>query len=261
MRILSLLSVIHFCSFSLYGTWLERKAEGWAWYEKKETKEEKKETVQEERSPTEKILSIKKSIEDKLSQAILNPTSSNIENYLREQKKWLDQSQHFAENWHLLLLSHPELDQTVTSPTTQYGAQFYKEKQRLQKNKLFEELSKEYGLFFCFQGESKECQVFADVVQAFATKYQWTVVPIAVDGKSLPQYPEAKKDEKMQQTLIATVLPALYLVHPKEEIIVPISFGLNSLDRIEDNIFAQFNTENTEKEISENKMTNSRDMR
>jgi len=121
-----------------------------AWYEdrKEEEAQEKKNEKQLEIS-SEQIQEIRRSIEEKLSKAILNPTEENVLAYMLEQKKWVDKSANFASIWSHLLLSNPGLDETVTGrPVSRYGLQFHKAQLLQKREELIAALAQDQGLFF-----------------------------------------------------------------------------------------------------------------
>jgi hypothetical protein len=60
-------------------------------------------------TPTEQILEQRKTIEQKLHQAIISPSIENIKSYLTLQRALMDQSQRFAENWQKTLLYYPDI--------------------------------------------------------------------------------------------------------------------------------------------------------
>lgn len=226
----------------LIGSWIERKAEGWAWYEDK-NKEEKVEekVISSQLTATEKVQEIRKNLEEKLAQAILYPTEENVTCYMREQKKWIDQSGEFAKAWSKALLSNPNLDESVTGfPVSQYGIQVQKQILQEEKEQLLRGLAKENGLFFFYEGKSKASQVFGQVVKEFSKKYGWEVFAISVDGFYLEGFNETKEDKGISRVVGVRVFPSLFVVNPKSKEVVPVSYGLSSLDQIENNVAKQF---------------------
>lgn len=247
----SLFSLALLFHFSLAGGWLDRKAEGWAWYEdtqKPEKKIEKESQPKEEELPisqaplsaAEKAAQIRKDLEEKLAQAVLEPTEENVEHYICEQQKWVNQSAQFSSAWAKVLLKAPELDATTQFPVSQYGIQLYKQLEQEKRAVLMQKLGSHYGLFFFYEGKSKSSQAFSLVVQEFAKKYEWEVIAISKDGFLLEGFSDNHPDNGTIQMLGMTVFPSLFLVNPQTADICPIAFGLVSLDRIERNIEIQF---------------------
>lgn len=249
------LNVILLCSMiplSISATWLERKAEGWAWYEemlRAEKKAEPQETALTEAAPllsissTEKTAKIRKDLEEKLAQAVLDPTEVNIERYMVEQMKWINQSVQFSAAWSKVLLQRPDLDATTEFPVSQYGIQLYKQIHQDQLFTLMHSLIPQYGLFFFYEGEDKSSQAFSMVVQEFSKKYGWEVIAISKDGSKLQGFKNNVSDNGAIANLGIEFLPSLFLINPRLEIIQPIAYGLVSLDQIENNVALLFQQE------------------
>lgn len=229
---------------SLQAGWLERKAEGWAWYEEKEKPEQEKEEPTKS-SPTfsaaQQAELIRKNLEEKLSVAVLDPTPENVKAYMQEQQKALNQSARFSQVWAKVLLQDPSLDETLTSrPVSQYGIQVQKQIELEERKALIKQLSLDYGLFFFYEGESKASQAFGLVVQEFVHKHAWEVLAVSTDGHLLEGFKNNQVNNGIAEKWSVQHYPALFLVNPKTTHIVPIAFGLASLDQIESNIVLQF---------------------
>jgi conjugal transfer pilus assembly protein TraF len=231
--ILATFLLSHIC----YANWHEKKAEGWAWYEDEKRNERKEEEPKKVVTPKQRLDEVKQNIEEKLAQAILEPTTENVKSYMEEQKKWVDQSSVFANVWVEQLLNSPQLDNTVQSPVSQYGIQALKQEEFKAKSSALKELSKEYGLFFFFKGEDVLSQYLSYVVSAFEESYSWSVIPISIDDTPVPKYQDYKTNLSVIEKLEVDVFPALYAVKPNEEKIIPIAFGAISLDQLEDRIY------------------------
>ena len=223
----------------LEGGWLERKAEGWAWYEEEER--ELACPLEEESTMTaiSQLENIKKQLEALLAEAILNPTHENVAAYMEAQKQWLNQSAAFSGEWQKILLARPELDPTATTfATTYYGRLLQKSLEQEGKTKSIHKISKEFGLVFFYEGDKKESQAFSKVVKALSQKYQWTVVAISMDGVSLVEFPSEHNTELAAKFGIE-IYPALLAFEPNSQKMIPIAFGLKSLDQVEHNVYMQ----------------------
>ncbi len=171
LSIAKVASLILFVANPLTAGWLDRKAEGWAWYEDKIKKinVEEEEKSDQPVSAQEQLAEIKKVLEEKLADAILNPSDESIAAYMREQQKWINQSARFSETWTKLLLKHPDLDLTIQNPVSQYGIQLKKSIDAEELTQKIAELAKDHGLFFFYEGESKISQALARVIGYFLT--------------------------------------------------------------------------------------------
>lgn len=239
--LLNLFCIIYLCNHNLFAGWHDRKAEGWAWYEEK--KQTQQEEVKKEKplNSTEQIDQVRKNLEAKLAAAVLEPTPENIKSYMEEQQKWIERSSHFAQIWAQVLLNHPHLDYTATHiPVSQYGLRVYKQNLQEEKERLITSLVNDYGLFFFYEGKNEASAIFGRIVRDFSEKYGWKTIAISVDSIEIKGFTSRKKNNGLVQTLGIDLVPALYLIDPKKDIAVPVSFGLVAMDQIEDNIALQF---------------------
>lgn len=236
---------------TLEAGWLDRKAEGWFWYEDRIPIEKKDEPVVAQ-SPitsipssippltaTEEMALMRKELEERLNLAILAPTETNVLAYMQMQQHWVNQSSQFSRTWLINLLNHPELDARLTAgPITQYGVQVQKQILREQMEEQIRSLTQSHGLFFFYEGANKVSQAFSYVVKEFSEKYEWQVFAISHDGVLIPGF-ETQVNQGIVERLGVENFPSLYLVEPKQQIIIPIAFGLSSIDQIEENIKLQ----------------------
>lgn len=245
-------SILIFTCFSFFisleSSWLERKAEGWAWYEQRDLIEDKKvgdpiERNERTESARDKIKKSREDLEEKLSQAILNPSVENVKIYMIEQKKRVDQSTEFSTAWKRVLLEYPELDSTIDHPVSQYGVQVSKHIEEEKRNALIRGLSKKHGIFFFFKSECKFCLAFSKVVKSLENKFSWTVIPVSMDGGSTPEYSVSQVDNGISEKLGVDRVPSLFVVNPESEKVTPVSFGALPLSQVESNIYLQFSGE------------------
>ncbi|MFQ5728967.1 MAG: type-F conjugative transfer system pilin assembly protein TraF [Waddliaceae bacterium] len=229
------------CAVSLHAGWLERKAEGWAWYEDKIQEEKPENAALQKQSPTEILGQAKKELEERLAEAIIEPSEENIVAYILLQKKWLNQSTKFSDEWARVLLDHPELDPTAFEfPVSHYGRQVSRDLEESKKERRIKDLSRSYGLVCFYEGGSRVSQAFSLVVQQFSEKYQWAVSGVSCDGVLLEGYEHNYPDRGIAQAFGLNRYPALFVVDPQSQEAVPVSFGLATLEKIEDNLALRF---------------------
>lgn len=239
LTIITISSFVFLDSF-LEARWIERKAEGWAWYEKENISQKRKRPS----SPSEELKGMSLELENKLAAATLEPNEKNIQEYMLTQKRWVEQSKRFANVWAKVLLERPELDPTATLfPVSQYGSRLQKQIVQQKRTQLIQDLSQNYGLFFFYEGNQKASQAAAPVIKEFSDRYQWAVLPIAIDNAPLSIFKKNEKNNGMVERLQINVFPALYIYNIEMNEAVPIAYGLVSLDQIERNISLMFTKE------------------
>jgi conjugal transfer pilus assembly protein TraF len=230
-------------SFKL--AFFERHAEGWHWYEEppRDNKIEERKKTPSGRDlsfssppPTEKIEAQRKELETKLHTAILEPSHENIITYILAQKALMDQSQRFSEVWKEVVLRTPSLDETLVHPVDQNARHIYYQERHQDITRHIKTLSQEYGLFFFFKGTCAYCHHFAPIVKDFAKKHGWSVLAVSLDGGTLPEFPEARRDNGMATRLQVSHVPALIAFHPSSGQMIPLAYGLVSESEIEERI-------------------------
>lgn len=243
MKLLFILAQIVLLS-PVEASWLTRKAEGWAWYEDKEELEHPVETAVQLQPPKTAVVQVaeaKKLLEEKLAEALVNPTEENLVIYMAEQKKRLQASSAFARSWERVLLQHPDLDPTATSyPVNHYGIQLQREIDRENNRQFITGLSQTNGLFFFYEGKSLISQGVSGIIKQFSERYNWEVTTISVDGTFLDGFSTSRADNGISKELGISVFPALFVFNPEEKKATPIAYGVVSMDQIEERILLQY---------------------
>ncbi len=219
-----------------------KKAEGWFWYEELKKELENRDTKdetdflagQKPLTPTEQIVEQRKTIEQKLHQAILSPSIENIKAYLTLQRALMNQSQRFAENWQKTLLYYPHLDETRIHPVNQKARHLYLASEDARKTEKLKQLSKDYGLFFFFKGSCIYCQTFSETLKHFSEKYAFSLLPISLDGQPLDAFPEFKSDNGLAEQFNIAIVPSLIALHAKTKEVIPLSFKMISFSELEE---------------------------
>lgn len=238
MRIVTLL-VFVLSSMNVHADYLDRKAEGWHFYEElnqqpSQTKDKKPST--ENQDPVQQLTAFKEDVERLKATAVMNPTTENVQAYMLIQKQLMDRSSQFAQKWMEVVYTTPNLDYTVKHPTSQAARHVYLDQQKVKMNVQVKALSKSHGLFFFFSNSCAYCKNFAPIVKAFADKYGWEVMAISIDGSTLPEFPNAVMDNGTAKALGVEFVPTLLAVNPTREEIIPLSNGMSSQDQILDRI-------------------------
>lgn len=236
-------SFLCICSVLNASNWLDRKAEGWAWYEDKEvSKIEENEEVPLNTPKTAKeyLKEIRDELEEKLALSVINPSQENVKAYMELQQKWIAQSAYFSQAWSNVLLSNPKLDSTIENPVSQYGIQIKKKIEQENRKKLLSSLAKNTGMFFFYEGGSLMSQAMSQVVARFEKDYNWSILSISVDNVLLPDRPQSRLDNGISTKMGVTIYPSLYLVSPDNATVTPIAYGFMPMDQVVYNIENQY---------------------
>lgn len=239
MRLSLVCLCLIFMTVQAQAGFFDRKAEGWHWYEtKKDDKkeEDQKQSLSLQMTPTQWVENQKKLLKESLNLALFQPSFENVKNYQILQKKMMDRSESFSEMWQKVLFSTPSLDENTSFPITQVGRHAYLEIQQQKKIELIKKISKSYGLFFFFKGDCTYCHVFAPIVKQFSQKHKLEIIAISLDGGKVSEFPNAISNNGAAQKLDVKAVPALIAVNPLTQKILPISYGVNSIEDLENRL-------------------------
>lgn len=222
-------------------TWYDQKLEGWYYFQDREEEEKKKELSSDD---AEEMLELEKgNLKKLLSLALLQPTPEHVENYMREQGRWIKQSSQFADTWGKVLLQNPSLGDFLSNPTTSYGLLVKREIDLNKRKALLQDASQSWFLLFFFQGKDPFSEKAAEIGQLFATINHWTVKAISLDGKGLKNLTSFEIDKGMSQNLGMESSPSFFIVNPFENKSFPVGAGLISVSDLEQNIEMQLTEE------------------
>ncbi len=212
----------------VYAKYYEEHAEGWHWYKNTLEKEDKEPNNEAVKDPVKEMKHLKATVEYALDQAILYPTDGNIKNYIALQNRISNQSSMFANIWQKVLLENPELNYSLVHPTNTLGKQVDMDIAHKKEDAAIAKLARESGLFFFYSSSCAYCRQFAPILKRFTTTYNITVIPITLDGKSLPEFPNSNIDKGQAAKFKVTVEPSLFAVNPYTRKAYPISQGIVS---------------------------------
>ena len=219
-------------------TWYEQKLEGWYYFQDQESEET------EEKLPSvddaEEILERgKTNLKKLLSLAILVPTNENVENYIQEQRRWVNQSSIFADAWGKILLEKPFLGDFLLNPTTNYGLLAKREVDLSKRKELLHQASKTYFLLFFFRGKDPLSEKGAEVAYSFASLNDWRVKSISLDSVGINNAKEFLVDKGLSEKLGVEASPSFFIIDPFENKAFPVGAGLISVTDLEQNIELQ----------------------
>lgn len=219
--------------------WL-RNREGWFWYRDPPVAAPRL-APPAPKPPRELVEfeAMQKRLEDLKRVAVMNPTDANLTAYMRYQRMVMNKSEHFAERWQRLVWTVPDLDYGLSGrPTNAMAINVFDEQQRERQAQTIKSLAATHGLIFVFRGDCPHCHRFAPILKRFEKEFGFTVLAISMDGRAIPEYPNARPDNGMAARLNATAVPALYLTAPATRQIVPVGFGVMSMTDLVERIAA-----------------------
>ena len=180
---------------------------------------------------------MQKRLDDLKRVAVMNPTDANLLAYMRYQRFVMNKSEHFAERWQRLIWTVPDLDYGLTGrPTNSMAIGAFDEQQRDRHAQTVRTLAATHGLLFIFRSDCPYCHRFAPILKRFEQEFGMTVFAISLDGRGLPEYPNAPPDNGIAARLNASVVPALYLTAPGTRDIRAVGFGVMAMNELVERI-------------------------
>lgn len=224
----------------------DKHSKGWHWYEKMDEEEKaeslKKEDIKEDDKKPKKmtesaiVKAYSKELENRLHKAWIDPSQENIKSYMDMQKDMTVRSEIFSNNWMKTVFTNPELDETLKNPVNQKARHLQLDLQKKRTREVIKSLSKDYGLFFFFSKQCAYCQAFAPIVKTFSDLHEWDVLAISLDGAQSEVFKNTVPDNGLFEQWNVQVLPALFAVNPTTGHVIPVAYGLTSIDEMENRI-------------------------
>jgi len=221
-------------------TYWRQHREGWFWYRDPLPPKPRPPSITPKKpKDLADFESLQQRLEELKRVAVMNPSDTNLLAYMRFQRMVMDKSQVFADRWQRLVWSAPDLDYGLSGrPTNAMAINVFDDQQRDRDAQTVRTLAATHGLIFVFRGDCPHCHRFAPILKRFEEEFGFTVLAISMDGRSIPEYPNARPDNGMAARLNATAVPALYLTAPATRQIVPVGFGVMSMTDLVERIAA-----------------------
>lgn len=170
---------------------------------------------------------LQRTLEQLKSVAIMNPTENNVRRYMELEIKLVKHASRFADVAQKVAWASPELDPTTEGrPVNAQALEVFEQVQMQQRASAIAELGKDHVLLFFMRGDCPYCHAFGPVLRAFAEKHHLQVVPISLDGGTVPGFSQARGDNGIATTLKVKQVPALFLAQPINGKIMPIGVGV-----------------------------------
>lgn len=235
---------------------LQRKGEGWFWYQ------DPKEAVKKAPVPASTPVAaepaksvpkagpepfsvewLRKAMPKLLDEAIDNPTKDNVEAYLYAQRVTMDKSQRYAEMTQQVVATDPFLDENNRVPLDSLGKAVFRRGFSADNDAAMKYVSQIGGLWLFMDSTCSYCQPQADTVQHLAKKYGMSAKFISMDGKGLPNVSDFVRDNGTAHMLNLRLTPTTVLVIPPNNYYI-VSQGMMAQDQLEDRIITAVDANN-----------------
>ncbi len=220
---------------------------GWHFYCDREEKRQEAEPQPVARSPeqttsaTDRILALRKALEEARAEAILDPTPAKVAAYLELQRAALQRAAVFSDAFRRTVWATPELDYTLKRPVGALAKQVWSDERRQARDAALARLGERYGLIYLGHAGCAGCKVFGPLLRAFATRHGLDVLAVSLTGAALEGWPEAVADNGRAARLGLgnAPVPALVLFDTVTKRVLPVGFGILAEDEMAERIFAR----------------------
>ena len=196
--------------------------------------------VERDTPATERIMELRRALEEARAEAILDPTPAKVTAYLRLQQETLQRAAAFSDAFRRTVWSTPELDYTLKRPVGALAKQVWSDERREARDRALASLKDRYGLIYLGHADCAGCKVFGPLLRAFAMRHGLDVLAVSLTGAALEGWPEAVADRGRAARLGLgnAPVPALALFDTRTKRVLPVGFGVMAEDEMAERIFA-----------------------
>jgi len=195
---------------------------------------------------TERILALRRALEEARAEAILDPTPEKVAAYLELQRAALQRAAVFSDAFRRTVWATPELDYTLKRPVGALAKQLWSDERREARDAALARLGDRYGLIYLGHAGCAGCRVFGPLLRAFAMRHGLDVLAVSLTGAALEGWPEAVPDNGRAARLglgggpgrSPAPVPALVLFDTATKRVLPVGFGVMAEDEMAERIFA-----------------------
>ena len=223
----------------------ERSSLGWHFYCDRDERDAEERPPQPAPQPpaasaTERILEMRKALEEARAAAILDPSTEKVAAYLRLQQETLQRAASFSDAFRRTVWATPELDYTLKRPVGALAKRLWSDERREDVAASLARLGERYGIIYLGHPGCAGCRVFGPLLRAFAGRHGLDVLAVSLTGGPLEGWPEAVPDNGRAQRLglAGTPVPAVVLYDTKTKRVLPVGFGVMAEDQLAMRIFA-----------------------
>ena len=176
---------------------------------------------------------LRKNMETYLNKAIDEPSHENVAAFYYLQRVMMDKAERFTNAARYVVMSDPQLDETVRRPVATYAANEANHQASVMADRALKDIAGVAGILFFFRSDCPYCHVQAPILNMLEKAYGFNIYPVSLDGLAMPNglFGNFKLDQGQAALLGVEQTPALFLMKPPKQI-VPLSQGALSLEEL-----------------------------
>lgn len=185
----------------------------------------------------ERLAKWKRELEGKRALSVLDPTPENVKAYIEAQEKLMQTASVYSDVWRRVIWQNPELNYELKRPVNNAAIEVQKQVRKEAELRTLQDLAGEWGIFFFFRSDCPFCHRMSATLKLMTELYGVAIFPVSLDGGTLPEYPQAKRDNGMASMLGVTQVPMLVLGNVKDRRMIPLGSGVISIQDIIERIY------------------------
>ncbi|WP_262966850.1 conjugal transfer protein TraF [Methylobacter psychrophilus] len=176
---------------------------------------------------------LRKNMETYLNKAIDDPSHENVAAFYYLQRVMMDKAERFTNTARYVVMSDPQLDETVRRPVATYAANTANHQASVMADRALKDIAGVAGILFFFRSDCPYCHVQAPILSMLEKAYDFNIYAVSLDGLAMPNglFGNFKLDQGQAALLGVEQTPALFLMKPPRQI-VPLSQGALSLEEL-----------------------------
>jgi conjugal transfer pilus assembly protein TraF len=220
--------------------------QGIFYYEEPSVVEKNAEPLQSPKTSTEVIKQLQKVYNEVLNTSILHPTYKNIYKERMLSMLYMDLAERYQDHAKFVINHEPILNYILRHPVDHTARRSHDQAFDDKRAMHLKSLSKTHGLFFFFASRCPHCHAFAPTIKRFADRYGFTIVPVSLDGQTLPEFPVFKRNRGQAEKLGIKSLPAVVAVEPRNKDVTPVlvSYGNVSVAELAEKLEFHYQQQN-----------------
>ena len=197
------------------------------------------------KTAAEQLEAVTAELRELKARAILEPTTANVQSYIRFQREQLDRSSMFADVWQRAVWQDPDLDYTLQRPVSTLGKRQWLDDRKASREMALTRLGERYGLFYFFAQGCPPCGIMSPILKSVADSHRIPVMAVSTDGGPSETFPRYAVDsgQRSRMGIDSKVTPAIVLFDSQTKKAVPIGYGVMAADELMDRIFTLTQTE------------------
>lgn len=176
---------------------------------------------------------LRKNMETYLNKAIDEPSHENVAAFYYLQRTMMDKAERFTNAARYVVMSDPQLDETVRRPVATYAANEANHQASVMADRALKDIAGVAGILFFFRSDCPYCHVQAPILSMLEKAYGFKIYPVSLDALPMPNglFGNFKLDQGQAALLGVEQTPALFLMKPPKQIL-PLSQGALSLEEL-----------------------------